>query len=487
MKMQKNTNSAALALRILVLLTLVIGGFWVARSYTGPSKEPYPLTTEESMQYAEQKSAYAEEQRKAFTSDSVSDGIIEVDFTAERRELVLGEGAARIDAWTYNGELPGQELRMQLGQTLRLNLTNKLDEPTTIHWHGVRVENSMDGVPGVTQEAVDPGETFTYEITPKDAGTYWFHPHYNTSEQIERGLYHALIVEDAFVDSFTLDETWVLDDWRVVDGQLYPYFNTPHDLMHDGRWGNLVTINGSTEMQANWSPGDRIRLRLVNAANARVFKPDFGDLPVDVLAFDGIPTFGSVDYRDLDLAPGNRVDLVVTIPDGFNKETTVLDTFTRNPFALARVTVSGEQVATPEWSWDVGSAVLWPDVTDLPVDQELVLDASRGGMHGINWMINGESFPRHTPIELKDGEFTVMEFVNRSSRIHPMHLHGQFFRVIAIDGKDVSESFWRDTVLVGPKETIRIAFASPEAGDWVLHCHILEHAEAGMMTVLSVE
>jgi FtsP/CotA-like multicopper oxidase with cupredoxin domain len=467
---------------IAIGLTLVATGWLVS---VQNNSEEVLIDEIEEVDYSEQKAMYADEQKMAFASTTITDGIVEVDFTAEETELILDDVV--IDAWTYTGDLPGQEIRIQHGQTLRLNLTNNLDESTTIHWHGVRVENAMDGVPGVTQEAVEPGETFTYEITPKDPGTYWFHPHYNTSEQIERGLYYALIVEDSYADSFTRDETWVIDDWKISDGELYEQFNTMHDLSHDGRWGNLVTINGTTDTSFSWNPGERIRLRIVNAANARVFKPDFGDLQVDVIAFDGISTFGSVDYRDLDIASGNRVDLAITIPDSYDGSVAVQDVFTRNTFQLAEITIGGQAIETPEWNWETGTAVTWNGVQDLPADESLVFDAVRGGEYGISWMLNGEAFPEFTPIKLSQDEFTVIEFVNNSGRLHPMHLHGQFFRVVSADGEEVSEPFWRDTVLVYPKETVRIALAPSEVGDWALHCHILEHAAAGMLTIVSVE
>ncbi|MCA9389644.1 MAG: multicopper oxidase family protein [Candidatus Magasanikbacteria bacterium] len=437
----------------------------------------------------EQRQQYSAEQRNAFLSIPIAEGIVDFKLTAQKTKLVFeGTNPLQINAWTYNGDNPGQELRITLGQTARVTLTNQLDEPTTIHWHGVRVPNAMDGVPDITQKSVQPGEQFIYEFTPKDAGTYWFHPHYNTSEQIERGLYGALIVEDASKDSFTRDETWVLDDWSIYNNQLYEQFNTPHDLMHDGRWGNLYTVNGAVNHQTTWSPGDRVRLRLINAANARVMKPDFGDLDITVLAIDGIPVSGTVSYDDLELSPGNRIDLAIMIPKDHQRSTmNVLDTYTRNVATLANIVFDDTIVETPEFIWNTDTAVRWNGINQVNADYRIELDVSRGGMHGINWMLNNEVFPYTTPIQLEKDGFTIIDFVNKSSRLHPMHLHGQFFRVIARDDVSIDEPYWRDTVLVNPRETVRIAFSPSDTGTWTMHCHILEHAAAGMMTTMEVK
>src|SRR5262249_6217913 len=143
---------------------------------------------------------------------SPSGTLREFEIVAAPSTVPLFDGRS-FDAWAYNGQVPGPALRVRLGDTVRVRFTNKLPQPTTIHWHGVRLPNAMDGVPGVTQAPIQPGETFIYEFTPKDAGTFWFHPHLRSSEQIERGLFGALIVEDANPAPYSRDELWVLDDW----------------------------------------------------------------------------------------------------------------------------------------------------------------------------------------------------------------------------------------------------------------------------------
>ena len=257
----------------------------------------------------------------ALPREAVASGVVRTfDLVAAPAKVTVGEGRT-LDVWAYNGTVPGPTFRVRLGETLRVRFKNELPQPTTVHWHGVRVPNGMDGVPGLTQPAVQPGGSFTYEFTPKDAGTFWFHPHVRSSEQVARGLYGVLVVEDREPPPYTRDVVWVLDDWLLgEDGQIFPEFNTPHDLAHDGRWGNLVTVNSRTDTLLPARSGDRIRLRLLNSANGRVFAPELApaDAHVDaqVIAVDGTYLRAPVPLAGFEVAPGNRLDLDVRVQAG---------------------------------------------------------------------------------------------------------------------------------------------------------------------------
>jgi FtsP/CotA-like multicopper oxidase with cupredoxin domain len=423
--------------------------------------------------------------------------------TVREFELVAAPGVVSLfdgrafDVWAYNGQVPGPTLRVRLGDTVRVRFTNKLPQATTIHWHGVRVPNSMDGVPGVTQPPVQPGETFIYEFTPKDAGTFWFHPHLHSSEQVERGLFGALIVDDATPRPYSRDELWVLDDWLLTpEGALFPEFNTRHDLAHDGRWGNWVTVNGRTTPRLQVRPGERVRLRLLNVANGRVFVPDFSGLAARVIAVDGLYTARPIELGRFEMAPGNRVDLDIVIPaEAAGRRFTVTDRFTRQVIPLAEIAVDGDPIATPQFDSPAHAHVpAWQRPEGAtPLRAEFRLNAQSGGPFGIQWTINGAAMEHashalpeqreHLPI----GEFSRVRFVNESYRLHPMHIHGLFFKVLARNGVPVDEGHFRDTVLVHPKETVDIGTVPEDAGRWMLHCHILEHAESGMMTVIEVD
>lgn len=421
----------------------------------------------------------------------------EYELVAAPARLQLLDGRT-LDVWTYNGQVPGPTLRANVGDRLRVRLVNRLPQATSIHWHGLRLDNKMDGVPGVTQPPVEPGESFTYEFVLKDAGTFWFHPHIRGSEQVERGLHAALIVGDGAASAMR-EEVWVLDDWRLAeDGQIDPRFITRHDLAHDGRWGQMITVNGVTATTLALRPGERVRLRLLNVSNGRVFRPRFGPLQAEVVAFDGRPTSRPLPVDALELAPGNRADVELSaLATMGDQRVTVEDTFTRRRSPLATIAVRGE-AATATAS---PSATLpdpnWSDAVRLQPDEVFRLQARRGGPFGVEWTLNDEvmrhSHHEHSSVQheprytLKDGRFTKLQFVNESTRLHPMHIHGQFFRVLARDGVPVEEHHWRDTVLVGPHEIVDIGLVPRDAGMWSMHCHIQEHHDSGMMTLMRVE
>lgn len=394
-----------------------------------------------------------------------------------------------LKVWAYNRQVPGPILRVRLGEEVVVRLQNDLPQPTTIHWHGVRVPNAMDGVPGVTQDPVPPGGSFTYRFVPKDAGTFWFHPHVRGAEQVERGLYGVLVVDDAESLPYTRDEVWVLDDWRLgADGEIDGRFVTRHDLAHDGRWGQIVTVNGDAAKQLVVRPGERIRLRLVNTSNGRVYRTDFGALAPRVIAVDGMYTARPLPIEGFELAPGNRLDLDITIPANASPRTyKVVDRFTRRHFTLATLRVSGEAVPTPAFDAPSNPNVpAWKNAAHQPVDESYVLNARRGGEHGIQWTINGQPWGEHQVTQLEPGRWVRVRFQNDSARLHPMHIHGQFFKVIARDGKPVDVPYFRDTVLLHGRETIDVGMVPIDWGRWMMHCHILEHAESGMMTEIQV-
>jgi FtsP/CotA-like multicopper oxidase with cupredoxin domain len=416
----------------------------------------------------------------------------EYELVAEPTELPLVDGNA-LRVWAYNGQVPGPTLRVKLGETLRVRFTNKLPQETTIHWHGVRLPNAMDGVPYITQKPVQPGETFVYEFTPMDAGTFWFHPHVRASEQVERGLYGVLVVEDPVPPPYSRELVWVLDDWLLQDGQIYPEFNTRHDLAMDGRWGNAITINGRTDTVVKVQPGERLRIRMLNSANGRVFAPDFGALAANIVAVDGLYLREPVPLAGFELAPGNRIDIDVAFDQSSSEPLSVTDRFyAQRPNALARFEVEGALVDTPQFASPAHARVpRWSGALDVPAAHTFRLNAQPGGPFGISWTIDGVAFMSHehpmpASATLTKGAFSRLHFINESPRIHPIHTHGMFFRLLARNGVAVDEPFFRDTVLVHPKEEIDIGVVPTEAGTWMMHCHILEHAEAGMMTTIDV-
>lgn len=431
------------------------------------------------------------------TRPAATGRVVEVHLVASPTSLELIDGR-KLDVWAYNEQVPGPTIRARQGDTIRVHFRNELPQPTTVHWHGIRLPNEMDGVPGVTQPPIAPGESFVYEFLARDPGTFWYHPHVRGSEQLGRGLYGLLIIEEAELPPVR-EIVWVLDDWRLDEsGQIDSRFVTRGDLAHDGRWGHVITVNGVEAPKIELGAGERVRLRILNAANGRVFRPDFSRLDAKVIAFDGLATARPLSAEGLELAPGNRVDLDLVAPAKPGEQVLIFDRFTRMPNLLA-ILQAGDAAPDAAVAAPIeldGFVPTWRGAEREGVGLEFRLNAARGGPYGIAWMINEQAMFHDTespvsewhepPYALEAGKWIKLRFTNESPRLHPMHLHGQFFKVVARNGHPVDEAHWRDTVLVRPRETVDIALVPTELGNWMLHCHIMEHQDAGMMTLVAV-
>ncbi len=424
------------------------------------------------------------------------------------------------NAWCFNGQIPGPEIRVQQGDRIRVIVDNALDEETTVHWHGMRVPNAMDGVSHLTQTPIAPGNTFTYEFDAVDAGTFWYHPHQRSFEQVGRGLYGPLIVEEKKPIRVDRDITWVLDDWRLAaDGQISDDFGNLHDMSHNGRVGNTVTINGQVLEKFQVRRGERIRLRLINAANARIFGIDFGEHEPVIVAIDGQPVAPHKPKNDLlVLGPAMRVDVVIDMVGDINQQYTLTDSFYRElKYRLVDLVYTNTPLRDriPDWDMQLPANPLSePDLGNAErhdvtfsggmmggmVMQEMggsaghelmgAMGSMMGMMHsGKIWFINGiaaEGPIMEPMLTLSHGRSHVIMMTNATAWHHPIHFHGHSFRVLSRNGTPTRFKEWQDTVLMGPKERVEIAFVADNPGDWMFHCHILEHQAAGMMGVIRV-
>ena len=423
----------------------------------------------------------------AYPASIVASGEVrEFGLVAEPTRATLAEGL-EVEVWAYNGTVPGPELRIELGDTVVVNLDNRLPQATSIHWHGVRVPNAMDGVPGVNQDAIEPGDSFRYEFVPKDPGTFWFHSHNRGSEQIERGLYGSLVVVDPDEPVYDQDLVWMIDDWTLnSDGSLYESFNDMHDITHNGRWGNVVTANGTMSPTVTARPGEQIRLRMVNASNARVIAPEFdGAAPIGI-AVDGMLARAPFDGDGFVLAPGNRIDIEFEMPD---LPVSVFDNFNGEGFEIGIFEPAGAPITSIDRTVASPANTAVPDpaaLSSTEIDHEYSLDFL-SSMMSPEWSFNGRSYAETETFTVRSDELHTFRLKNDSQALHPIHFHGQFFMVTAVDGEPIDEGHFRDTVLVYPNQTIDIAMRATDKGLWAVHCHIQEHAEAGMMTLLEVQ
>lgn len=450
-------------------------------------------------------------------------GLLPLSARASGFDLVASTGTAALvgdqgpatEVWHYNGVVPGPTLRFEAGETLDVTLRNRLPEPTTVHWHGLRPPVEMDGMPFLSQPPVAPGEDFTYRFPLTESGTYWYHPHVNGAAQVGRGLHGALIVEEETPPDVDREIIWVLDDWRMDREARLLAFGARHDLSHGGRIGNVATVNGLLGLEEPVRAGERVRLRLLNVANARIFAPVFPLERVWVVALDGHPVAPFVPERGMvRLGPGARVDLVVDMTGAPGESLEVIDVGpgARGAYLLKTLDHDARPPIRDASASAAPTGLRPHDLPEPDMDAAerhvLVLEGgAMGGLRGAHmdgrflsmrelveagrfWAMNGT-----VPASMKDmtplftfalGRSHVVQFVNLTAFPHPMHLHGHAFRVISVNGAPVPHRPWRDTVLVDPDDTVEIAFVADNPGTWMLHCHILEHQEAGMMAVVDV-
>jgi FtsP/CotA-like multicopper oxidase with cupredoxin domain len=439
---------------------------------------------------------------------------------APGRARLVPEPWGESDVWCFGGTVPGPEIRVRQGDRMRIAVENALAEETSVHWHGLRVPNAMDGVPHLTQAPIMPGETFTYAFDAVDAGTFWYHPHQRSFEQVGRGLYGALIIEEADPPRVDRELVWVLDDWRLTqDAAISDDFGGFHDMSHAGRLGNTVTINGRAPDAVPVRTGERIRLRLINAANARIFALDFGDLAPQVIALDGQPVtpHAPLDPRGwVVIGPAMRVDLMLDMAGTPGETVTITDRFFSDQnFGVVDLAYAETPLRDAPPDWDMALApnpLREPDIARAlrhkvtftggmmggMVERQMGIESQEsmmgggmmGRMHdGSIWFVNGVAAEGHIldpMLTLERDASHVIAMTNATAFHHPIHLHGHSFRVISRDGAPTAHREWQDTVLMAPRERVEIAFVADNPGDWMFHCHILEHQAGGMMGVFRV-
>lgn len=416
-----------------------------------------------------------------------------------------------LPVWTFNKSVPGPEIRVKQGEKVQIILNNELPDPVTIHWHGVPVPNEMDGIPGVTQNAVQPGESFTYEFVADVAGTYWYHSHQDGVNQVDQGLYGSFIVE-APEDDVDKDYTLVLDEWISSGMGNMDHGDKKHgeashngssmDMEpHDMSMYDLYTINGKSGdavKTLSVSKGEKVRIRLINAGfishNMHLHGHEF-----KVTATDGQSINNPPVVRDqlIAIAPGERYDLEFIASE---TGTWVLEEHGDREAVKGMKAVfqyDGSSESTVQTNEGTALSIL--DITKYGeaskskfslkqnYDLDYTMELGTGQEHGSQvFTINGKTYPDTEKIEVKTGDLVKVKLVNTSKLDdHPMHLHGHFFQVLSKNGQPIAGSpIIKDTLNLKPGEEYVVAFEADNAGDWMFHCHDLHHASAGMVTHL---
>lgn len=369
--------------------------------------------------------------------------------------------------YTVNGGSPGPLLEATVGDLVQVTLVNEnIDDGTTLHWHGVDVPNAADGVAGVTQDAVDPGEEFVYRFVVDRAGTFWYHSHQRSNEQVSRGLFGALVVHPTTRDPEVLEQVAVLHE---SDSE--------------------PTLNGQEVTEVDAEPGQKVRLRVVNTDNGLATVWVTG-APYQVLAVDGTDLNGPgvIEDESVGIPAGGRVDLGLTVP----AEGVRVDFGGTTTMVLGGDPSDGEQRVAPDEAVDLLSYGEPADLGFDPTQADRTFDYRIGkrpgfldGRPGIWWTINGGMFPDTPMFIVTDGDVVVFRIENNSDEAHPMHLHGHHAVVLSRNGVPATGSpWWVDSLEVGTGESYEIAFVADNPGIWMFHCHNLPHASERLVAHL---
>ena len=415
-------------------------------------------------------------------------------------EAMLTEHGPTKGAMTYgDGEVP-PVLRLRRGDPFALRLDNRLDEPTTIHWHGLRIDNRMDGVPLLTQPYVYGGDGFDYAFTPPDAGTFWYHPHCNTLTQMGRGLAGVLVVEDPSDPAFDAEIVLNLRDWRLGgDGQFIAQFK-PRDAARAGTFGTVRTANWRQSPQYDAPAGGLVRLRLAATDVTRILALSVEGAEATVIARDGNPAHERFALDHLMIGPGQRLDLALRMPDAEGAVAVLRDLRGTKPAALASFRAVGASLkrdvrdlpalaANPIPEPDLSAATQIPFILSASAEEQ-----PKGGFCGSLgynfWAINkvpwsGGSDPTVPLAEMKAGRTYIFNVENPTPQLHPLHLHGLSFRPMNSTKQAIRPHF-SDTYLIQPDEKVQLALVADNPGDWVFHCHIIEHQKTGMTSFVRV-
>jgi FtsP/CotA-like multicopper oxidase with cupredoxin domain len=413
--------------------------------------------------------------------------------TASKKTVALSSGK-QVEAWTFNGQLPGPELRVKQGQLVEVTLLNAdIEEGVTLHWHGLDVPNAEDGVAGVTQDAVMPGQTHVYRFIASDAGTYWYHSHQQSYVGAGKGLFGSLIVEppaaSTEIKPNELDIPIIAHTYTTVDGT-----------------SNTISFGASDRQEIKQiAPGTPIRLRLINTDNSPMMFKLVGTA-FQVAAIDGTSLHGPTDLvgNDLLLAAGGRYDVTFTMPErnvflgpqsenGGGSHTALLlsPDGREGDISVSDAVSSGTSVFDPLTYGSPDAKAIAAFTGNYDREFQLILDKRLGFFNGrftYSFTINGKLFPDTPMLMVKEGDIVKTTIVNHSSASHPMHLHGHHMLVLSRNGQTSTGSpWWVDTLNVSAGETYEVAFVADNPGLWMDHCHNLQHATAGMTMHLMYE
>ena len=404
----------------------------------------------------------------------------------------VAEGAP-VAALGYGGATPGPLLRLRKGEELKVRLVNGLAEPTSLCWPGLRIANAMAGIAGLTQPPVPPGGAFDYRFTPPDSGFNLYRPHVGaaTPGQIARGLYGPIIVDEAAPPPCDLEAVVALADWRLDEAP-------PHELAEaargQGRIGPVLAANNrATPLTLTAAPGARVRLRLVNAANARLMAIRVEGVKPLIIAIDGQPAEAFEPLRNVfPMGPGARFDMLFDMPRDATPARFILVGGAAAPIAgetdrpLIVFTATGDPLAQRPPLAGLAANPLLP--TEISLQRAKRVDIAIAGGGAVPFSVNGKTataWPAAPLFSVARGAPVTLGFANNTAVAQIIRLHGHVMRLLhAMD--DGWEPYWRDCVLIAPGKTSHVAFVADNPGRWPIESAIPDHMAAGVMTMFAV-
>jgi FtsP/CotA-like multicopper oxidase with cupredoxin domain len=422
----------------------------------------------------------------------------------EGKLKLLSEPATPTAIWGYDGVVPGPLLRFNRNEEVKVRLINKLPQPTSLNWHGVRIANPMDGVAGLTQEPVPPGGTFNYRVTPPDSGLFWYHPHVLPflDEQLARGLYGVMIIDEPEPPVNDHDMLVILGDWDLDDkGQIKKF-----DFFGANRAGStkpFVTVNARpTPVAEVLPPSSRLRLRIVNACNSEIIVIAFAGVTPFVLAIDSQPceAFEPANNK-IPLGPGARFDIMADLPTdpGAEASLSLLGNNEPGRVLLAFKTAGNQRSPLPPIA-SLSQNPLLPAEIKLEFSQRsnISLEAitSAGSQLGqapaqaqpAVFTLNGKvycGFASPPLFSVKRKTPVTLGFTNRTEIVQAIHVHGHAMRLLH-DLDDGWEPYWRDTLLIAEGKTKHVAFVADNPGRWAIECLMAGHQAAAMASWFEV-
>ncbi|MCX2724943.1 multicopper oxidase family protein [Roseibium salinum] len=398
---------------------------------------------------------------------------------------------------------PPPVLRLRQGRKTAIEVKNALDEVTSVHWHGLRLANRMDGVPYLTQYPIEAGQSFRYEFTPPDAGTFWYHPHCNTLEQIARGLTGVLVVEEEEDPGFDRDLPLNIRDFRLGgDGQFIDFYKA-RNAARGGTLGTVSTVNWQTGPVYDLDAGSLVRLRLAVTDLTRVGTYAISGAQARVIALDSNPLPKPLPANALTLAPGQRADIALRVPDSEDEVATLLLQKPSGDKVLARFRAKGASAErdlrelrplpqNPVPVPDLGNAEVLDFVFGWSPEGDAPQQSLCGSLGYTFWSINRIAWPGDRPgpfdplATMKLGKSYILRLRNETPNAHPIHLHGLSFQLLRSNKRKLPPLV-TDTALLLEEETMDVALVADNPGDWAFHCHVIEHQKTGLAGFLRVE